>query len=476
MRYLPLYILILTLTLASTIDAQPAPQSSIQYGDVVTGTLSEDVPEVHYTFQANAGDIVTIRMNAIDSNPALRLDSYIQLLDSNYNEIASDDDSGGNLNAFLVSPSLTAGSYIIVASRCCGTSGEYELTLDKAEITSVALGEPITFHLDSNNPIGFAMFSASQTDADFVQAVIQRVEGAGNFYGNVHGEMGRMHYGSRYGEDFILTPVPIQTPDDVYYFGVVLDVGTWDDPYRATQEQLPVTVEMVIEPIVPQVITFDQAISDTVSSNNPIAYYSFEAGIDDSFRFALDELPESSARLFLSMFDTTGTLFTSGSTFYPSTSFVLDPLNVTRSGEQLVMVTYSADYRDDGSQLPDGITAYQFTLSSSQSPMLGVGESVTDEITPQNLERIYLFDGREGQTITITLTSHTPNTSASMDMQLPPSATGGSGNVFGVYSTIGDEFSYTVTLPVNGRYIIRVYYGYILEDGVPNQSFTLSIN
>ncbi len=478
--YLRITTIIFLLMLASTTYAQSNPLDEpipISYGDVVTGTISDDQPEVRYSFQAEAGDVITISMIAMDDGSFNRLDSYLLLLDEIGNEIAYDDDSGGSLNAFLGPQSLGAGTYTIVATRCCGGSGgsfgDYQLALNLSDAPSLLVGEPITFELNTNNPVGFGFLNADTTDAEYVQAVVTIISGEGNFYGGAQGPIGQHYYGQWYPNNtFIIGPVPMDIANGAYYFNLTSTWGSRSDPYGRDSGQLPVTVQMMIEPIEPQPIERGQDVIGSLTLDTPLTYYSFPAEIGDSLRIEAEELPESTASIEMILFDGLTEYYAGDSTAYRADSrFIIDPVIVRYGIQQLVRVSFVSSI-----EVPEtGSTAdYRFVVAESETPVLSVGDTIVGEVqTTGTADQIYLLQGTAGQTITLTLTSTSEDMSASMDFSTPQIM--GGAPLFSVYSTGGGTSSYTLTLPIDARYLIRVYNGRSDTMGPLAGSFSLSI-
>ncbi|WP_420629074.1 pre-peptidase C-terminal domain-containing protein [Candidatus Leptofilum sp.] len=89
-----------------------------------------------WVFEGQAGDFVTIAMNAVDE----ALDPYLTLLDSNSNWLIEDDDSGGNLNALIISfPLVETGQYYIQTTGLSGSVGGYELTITRGKPSEISL-------------------------------------------------------------------------------------------------------------------------------------------------------------------------------------------------------------------------------------------------------------------------------------------------------------------------------------------------
>ncbi|MBS0016569.1 MAG: trypsin-like peptidase domain-containing protein [Arthrospira sp. SH-MAG29] len=109
-------------------DAKPLPVN----GQEVRGVLAEDANVLPvdnsfynlYTFEGEAGQQVIIDMMSDD------FDSYLILLDIDGNELAQDDDGGGNTNARIQVTLPDTGTYTLLAnSYQAGETGNYRLRL-----------------------------------------------------------------------------------------------------------------------------------------------------------------------------------------------------------------------------------------------------------------------------------------------------------------------------------------------------------
>ncbi len=166
-------VVLLILTLGHSILQAQEDAIPIDIGQTVEGSLSETQPFAYYTFEADAGTVVSITLVSSD------FDAYLVLLDSNGNVIAEDDDSAGRLNAMITTELSDTGVYLINATslRAYRSEGEfagvgnYELTLTSDDTTttlepiidiSIAYGDVITGNL-SGEPINFT-FEASSGD------------------------------------------------------------------------------------------------------------------------------------------------------------------------------------------------------------------------------------------------------------------------------------------------------------------------
>jgi hypothetical protein len=121
-----------------TLSANVAEGTELAVGDSVDGSLDQNTSSVAYTFAGQADDIVSITM---ESNA---FDAYLTLLNADGDELATDDDSAGNLNARIENFELPAdGTYTIEAgSFSSGASGDFTLTLESGAAVVEPTAEP----------------------------------------------------------------------------------------------------------------------------------------------------------------------------------------------------------------------------------------------------------------------------------------------------------------------------------------------
>jgi hypothetical protein len=110
----------------------PAATAELQYNSSVSGVINDTTPQVLYSFQGSAGDVISVTMSRMDGD----LDSRVAILDGELRELASDDDSGGSQNSLIDRFVLPAtDTYYLQASRFSGqglpTSGGYLLVLSQ---------------------------------------------------------------------------------------------------------------------------------------------------------------------------------------------------------------------------------------------------------------------------------------------------------------------------------------------------------
>lgn len=97
---------------------------------VYSGSITDEAASVRYSFEAVAGQEITITMEATEDSS---LDSALSLFDPEGVLIQTDDDSAGNRNAEIVFIPESSGNFTIEASRYQFnpplTTGDYTLTL-----------------------------------------------------------------------------------------------------------------------------------------------------------------------------------------------------------------------------------------------------------------------------------------------------------------------------------------------------------
>lgn len=145
----------LTLTLVSGTDptttgSEPPPIAGVDTGDAIVlvygasveGTLDSTTYEVVYTFVGQAGDVVTIAMEADKDNG--NLDSTLMLLDAEGSTILAfnDDYDFSSLDARIEGFVLPAdGPYLIIATRFDGqdglSRGDFRLSLALGDMVSI---------------------------------------------------------------------------------------------------------------------------------------------------------------------------------------------------------------------------------------------------------------------------------------------------------------------------------------------------
>ncbi len=118
----------------SVLDQAPAAlpaagDDDLTYGSTVRGEISDATPTARYRFTGAIGDPVTLSMATVSGD----LDAYILLVDASGNVVAEDDNSGNNTDAQLSLNLPATSDYFILATRRGQetglTSGEFVLAI-----------------------------------------------------------------------------------------------------------------------------------------------------------------------------------------------------------------------------------------------------------------------------------------------------------------------------------------------------------
>lgn len=120
----------------------PTISGRIQLGDTIMDEITSESGD-YWSFDGQAGDEVMIMLNGIGG-----LDPVLELMDSSYEMITSNDDGGEGRNSLLIVTLPTTGRYIIRARGFSGATGSYELIVLPASAmqptgTPVAQATPI---------------------------------------------------------------------------------------------------------------------------------------------------------------------------------------------------------------------------------------------------------------------------------------------------------------------------------------------
>jgi len=146
-----------------TTDAEPTGDVDLIYGNMVEGEITESSTSIPYTFEGNAGDVVTISMTADEDSS---LDTYLELLGPDGMLVSENDDGGEGLNSLIVGQPLPEdGVYTIQATRWGGT-GTFVLTIESVELNqiSIANNQTVTSEINDVTPAEFYAFDGSAGD------------------------------------------------------------------------------------------------------------------------------------------------------------------------------------------------------------------------------------------------------------------------------------------------------------------------
>ncbi len=107
-------------------DAPEAINARIQVGDTRRGSILFPSQRDRYTFSISSPEFLTITA-ATDNS---RLDTFLEVHDSQGNMVASDDDGGGGTNS-LIRTQFMAGTYTVTVRSYSSSTGAYVLTVGR---------------------------------------------------------------------------------------------------------------------------------------------------------------------------------------------------------------------------------------------------------------------------------------------------------------------------------------------------------
>lgn len=149
---------------------------ALRYGDTVFNNINSSTPQIFYSFRANQGDIVNIRMEGRSGD----LDPFLQITDAaGFVMQTNDDVLGSGTDAEIEALFIPqGGTYYIIATRygqAAGTSsGNFVLTISEAEgsglgnsaqaAVSLRIGSTVTGTLTDTQYERYYRFEARQND------------------------------------------------------------------------------------------------------------------------------------------------------------------------------------------------------------------------------------------------------------------------------------------------------------------------
>jgi hypothetical protein len=464
---------LLTPVLAFAQDGGP-----LTFGEAVTGEITDDTPEVRYTFDGVAGDIITVNMSAEPGT----LDSYLELIAPDGTKLLTADDYAGSLNSQIGPYTLAdSGTYNVVATRCCGggrggTTGAYDLVIRHAEVAPLTVGETVTASLSDDRPGAF--FSVEGGPQAVLTLEAQTAEGDTPFLVEVRNPEGQVVNSGwqNFGQPVLIDPLFLGG-EGSYLINVSRQQNTTPE---ATPTSSSVTVSLALQVVETQPIEIGATVNGTLDESNPSDHYSFSGTPDDLLRLSGVQAPNGEPFEVI-VHAPNGFSINSANTGYTQDAgrFTLDPLQLFESGEYL-LVLRRLDTEGDGEM---GASNYTLTLGVSESPILQAGTAMEETVGGQTYERVYRYEGTAGQVIRITLRSASDSYGPALTVQGPnvqvtdPVESRGMGSpfTFNISSSVPATAIYEVTLPEDGTYLFRVNNGAYNQEGPAVGGFSLLI-
>lgn len=472
MRSISKLTIIIMVFLLFTMMTSAEASRHIAYDEAITGELDSQVYEQFYTFDGQAGDTILIQMRATSEDP--RLDSYLYLRDAQGNELAVDDDAGGNLNS-LIGPYMLeeSGVYTIVATRFMqadGTSsGAYELSVILADYETIATDERVQVELDAINYVKFYTFTANEAGLYEVR------------YSLLSGE-GGTELAMRNPQGDYITSISVDRNIGSNFVVMQLDAGQkvnilarhltgYDGNGQVLEAMQAIELEFSIVAVETEPLSFDVnapvSISSTLEGFRSVDYYSFNAVVGQTLSIIGSTTDDANIELYVVMLE--GLMGFHGGTAYIDGDVIVPAQIITQTGEFSLVVHRNIIPADVDENEPIN---YSLMLTIGETPQLEPGVAVegsVDTATGQ-YEDAYLYEGRAGETITFNLTHVDDNYEPAFSIELAPQdmmREGQNGFYANFGSSIGGNISYDVTLPRDATYIIRIYDGFYQPEDQP---------
>lgn len=458
LKKIRLFVIIAGLLL-SVIATSAQDSQAISLDEVVTGEITTENYENFYTYEAQAGEVVFIAMNAT-SDP--RLDSFISLLDANGQELDFDDDTGGNLNS-LIGPYTfgSSGTYTIVATRfqqANGTAtGSYELSIRAANFDSIALDETRDISISSNNdPV---IFSFTAPIAGLYQLNYNLLAGEGSSDLSVQDIQGiyitNTNIDSYNPENFAV--MALNADEAVYIF--IRSYPTYDQ--NGNEINASVEANFSVTPAVSTPLTFSDGIanvSGVLVNEDSVVYYAFNAEAGQTLGPINRNTFGENYEFYMIMPSGYSNFY--GSSYYAENENLVPEQILTETG-QYVLVVHRGTLPPEAQNNGQSVT-FDFSILLGMTQEITLGTPITDTADGYTQVNGLIYNGQAGESLTITITSLDDNYFPSLYIELQPQDinspvyTGFNANFS---SSVAGTINYDVVLPYSGQYIVRISNG-----------------
>lgn len=235
-------------------------------GEPLEGELTEDALEMHYSFEAQAGDRISASLGSRS------FDAYLSIENADGDELTSNDDSEGSLNSRIDDFTLEeSGDYTLIVSSSDGEgTGNFTLTVSAITLQTIEFGETVTGELTPSSPNQLLQFEGKKGDVISISMKSDNVD-----------------------SNLILSTDYESTSDDnsgggqnALIGGYVLpETGTYTIEATTYSYQPQGTFTLTLDKVEVTPLAYDEPI--TASIDNDYLYYSFEGKAGDKITVRL---------------------------------------------------------------------------------------------------------------------------------------------------------------------------------------------
>jgi hypothetical protein len=395
-----------------TPTATPAPVFPISPGSV-EGNISDSAPLVRYRFEARAGDVVTIGMDATSGS----LDPFLTLLGPDSELLEQDDDGGSGRNAAITTTVARGGSYIIEAARYsqggAQTTGTFRLTLTIAGqgnggaaadplATMPDFGlEPIPALIRYREPAAAALDDLQEERyyafvgerGDVVRAIVSTT--SGDLTPRVEVLNSSL---------LSITSSEVQSrPNESIAYATLPETGWY--LVRAARRSGAGSFDLYTERVVGgAVLTRDEPVTGSFSADTPTFSYIFTARAGDLIAanlFATDEYSGITPELRLLDLDLQTLAEGSGSRFATLRAAI------PRSGTYIMQASTQRPGTSGGYSLR--LTGTPVDVSKLPQEPIGYNEQVSGQVSAEAPVTYYRFAGKAGERVTVEMVTRSGN-------------------------------------------------------------------
>jgi hypothetical protein len=386
---------------------EPVAQGPVTPGEKVRGTLPAGGRDV-WTLDVEAGQYVTIWVEAVGSGA---LDTYLELYQEDDSDedgilVAEDDDGGADTDSLLADFYVeTSGTYYIHALTYSG-SGDYEMWVDVADKPSgggeITYGETVEGRVSGGGDHEW-VFAGQQGDE---VSVTMRSVGEGlDCYLELRSADGDLlAYDDDSGGDTDAWIEYFVLPDDGSYTIVTSDISGEMGTYTLTLE--------IAELEVQGVLAFDQTVAATLESG--VRHHWFLEGTTGDIVTISMLASDGDWDTYLELYAPDGVQLAFDDDSGGDSNAAILELELPSTGTYRVVARgYSADQVGD----------YELTVEKVALEIQGT--LVSDQVVTGTLEagvrHHWLFEGEQGEIITITLIAVTEDWDTFLELYAPNS-------------------------------------------------------